>query len=95
MAVLVLVQHPVQSFDAWKQAFDSDPVGRREHGVERYWVYRSSGADFAVVGLEFATLAEAQAFEVLLEQNLRPVWDSLGAEGQVARVLELVEREAF
>ncbi len=95
MAALVMVQHPVEDFEAWKKMFDSDPIGRREHGVERYSVYRSPDADYTMVGLEFATLAEAQAFDALLEQNLRPVWDGMGVEGRPTRVLELVETETL
>ena len=91
MAALVIVQHPVPSFEGWKEMFDSDPVGRKEHGVERYWIARSAQADYVMVGLEFATLAQAEAFEGLLEENLRSLWESFGGAGQVARVLEVVE----
>jgi hypothetical protein len=30
------IEHPVPNFNGWKQAFDSDPVGRVKMGVRRY-----------------------------------------------------------
>jgi hypothetical protein len=29
------IEHGVRDYDAWKQAFDSDPVGREAGGVRR------------------------------------------------------------
>ena len=92
MAPVVLVEHPVQDYDAWKQMFDSDPIGRRENGVERYTIYRSPEGDHLAVTLEFSSVARAAEFRAKLEERLRPVWDGLGATGPVARVLEEVER---
>jgi hypothetical protein len=40
MTVLV-VQHKVRDFDAWKLVFDEDESRRREHGAQRHWVYRT------------------------------------------------------
>ena len=38
----MLIEHPVADFQAWKKAFDSDPLGRARHGIERYAIYRSA-----------------------------------------------------
>ncbi len=38
--VILQIEHPVPSFDAWKKAFDSDPVNRKQSGVRRYRVLR-------------------------------------------------------
>jgi hypothetical protein len=35
-----VIQHPVADFQAWKTAFDSDPVGRARNGVTRHPIYR-------------------------------------------------------
>jgi hypothetical protein len=33
------VEHDASpDYDTWKQAFDSDPLGRQQSGVRRYWV---------------------------------------------------------
>jgi len=100
MSALVLVQHPVGQgpfsyFDAWKRAFDSDPVGRREHGVQRHWVYRSPAADYVVIGLEFGSTEQANAFKDDLDAALGDVWRNIGVEGSAARVLEEAETVAY
>jgi hypothetical protein len=99
MSALVLVQHavgtgPFSDFDAWKRAFDSDPAGRAQHGAVRHWVYRSPGADYVVIGLEFPTVDEAERFRNDLEAALGEVWKQMGAESPV-RVLEQVETVSY
>jgi hypothetical protein len=100
MSALVLVQHPVgrgpfADYDAWKQAFDSDPVGRGEHGVQRHWVYRSAEADYVVIGLEFSSLEKAKAFKNDLDSTLGEIWAKIGVAGSAARVLEEAETIAY
>jgi hypothetical protein len=96
MKAVVLVQHPVgrapfSDFDAWKRAFDSDPVGRREHGVRRHWIFRSPEADYVVIGLEFDSLEEASGFKADLDSALGAVWAKMVVDGSAARVLEEAE----
>ena len=44
MPAVLYIEHAVRDFDAWKRAFDSDPVGREQNGVRRYRVtYRGPG----------------------------------------------------
>jgi hypothetical protein len=100
MNALVLVQHPVgrgpfSDFDAWKRAFDSDPVGRRDHGVQRHWIYRSPEADHVVIGLEFDSLEQANTFKQDLDSALADVWRNMGVEDSAARVLEEAEVVAY
>jgi hypothetical protein len=74
MAIL-RIQHSVPSFEAWKRAFDSDPVDRRASGVRRYQVYRDiADPNLVMIDLEFDSVAEA---ERLLE-NLRRLWAGQG-----------------
>lgn len=85
------IEHPVPSFDAWKRAFDSDPLRRRESGVRRYRVLRPvDEPHFVTVDLEFDGLSEAEAFR----GALRKLWNRV--EGTVmesprVRILETVE----
>ena len=95
MSALVLVQHPIgrgpfSDFEAWKRAFDSDPVGRAQHGVRRHWIYRSPEADFAAIGLEFNSMDEAERFRADLDSGLAEVWRQMGVD-RAARVLQEVE----
>lgn len=78
-------------FGAWKQAFDSDPLGRQHSGVRRYRVLRPvDDPDYVLVDLEFDTFAQAEA----TLQALRRLWGDV--EGKVigkgkARIVEVAE----
>jgi hypothetical protein len=90
------IDHRVRDFDAWKQAFDSDPVGRQAGGVRAYRITRSpDDPNHVVVDLEFESLGEAESFA----ERLRTLWADagprLGLESPTARVLEAVETHTY
>jgi hypothetical protein len=90
------IDHVVNDFDAWKQAFDSDPVGREAGGVRSYRILRPAGErDHVLVDLEFDAIDEAQAFA----EKLRTLWGevgaSLGLEDPSARVLQEIEAHTY
>lgn len=89
----MLIEHPVADFEAWKKAFDSDPLGRARHGIERYTVYRSAeDPKLVVVTLDFATREQALGYLVPLRQLWSQVAPKLGmGASPVARVLDEVE----
>jgi hypothetical protein len=61
--VTLRIQHSVPAFDAWKRAFDADPVNRRGGGVRRYSIHRPvRDTNFVMIDLEFDTVVEADAF---------------------------------
>jgi len=84
------IEHPVPNFDAWKQAFDGDPIGREQGGVRRYRVLRPvDDPHYAIIELEFADGDKAHAFL----GRLRELWSRV--EGTVimdprARIVEMV-----
>jgi hypothetical protein len=39
---ILQIEHGARDYEAWKQAFDSDPVGREAGGVRRYRIMRPS-----------------------------------------------------
>lgn len=88
---LLRIEHPVPDFGAWKTAFDSDPLGRRQSGVRRYRILRPvDDPHYAMVDLEFDTRDEAE--ETL--HALRELWGQV--EGAVigkgkARIVEITE----
>jgi quinol monooxygenase YgiN len=87
---MIVIQHSVEDFAAWKKAFDSDPAGRAEHGVTRHAIYRSADApDDVVINLEFASRDQAQEFLEL--PALREAWRNFGVEDLKARILDEVE----
>ena len=54
---ILQIEHRVNDFDTWKQAFDSDPVGRQQGGVRRYRVLRpTDDPNHVIVDLEFPRL---------------------------------------
>jgi hypothetical protein len=87
----IRIEHPVPDFDAWKQAFDRDPLGRDRSGVSHYRVMRPMDEPgVVVVDLDFQTSVDAQTFLV----RLREMWR--GMEGTImsnphAQILSTVE----
>ena len=85
------IEHVVQNFDAWKKAFDSDPIGRKRSGVRQYRIFRPVDDDnYVVVDLEFDS--EVLASEAL--EALRKLWKQV--EGKVmfnpeTRILRIAE----
>jgi hypothetical protein len=89
------IEHPVPNFEAWKKAFASDPLRRKESGVRRYVVLRPvDDPNFVTIDLEFDGLRDAEAFRT----GLRELWRRVeGAVMQSPRVviLETVESRAY
>lgn len=85
------IQHAVPNFEAWKRAFESDPMDRKGSGVRHYRVHRSiADPNFVLIDLELNSVAEA---ENLLEK-LQQLW--AGPSGSVMRnpeawIVETVE----
>ncbi len=92
---MLRIEHSVLNYDGWKQAFDSDPVGRKAAGVRRYRVLRGSDKpDHIMIDLEFDTQQQAEA----LLAGLRVVWGRI--EGQIilapeAHIAEIVETKEY
>jgi len=71
--ITVRIEHPIKSFEAWKGAFDRDPVDRKGSGVRRYQVLRPiDDPAFVMVDLDFETSEQATAFV----HAMRRVWAS-------------------
>jgi hypothetical protein len=89
--IVLQIEHAVTNFDGWKQAFDSDPVGRQRMGVQRYRIMRPrDDPNFAIIELEFATAPQAEA----LLAAMREVWGRVQGtliRSPQARIIEIVE----
>lgn len=92
---ILRIEHPVPNYDGWKQAFDSDPVGREKSGVRRYQILRPiDNPNYVIIDLEFDTVSQAEA----LLAAMRVVWDRV--EGTImmdpkTRIVEAVEIKAY
>ena len=88
---ILRIEHPVPDFDAWKKAFDDDPLGRKRSGVRRYRVLRAvDDPRYVLIDLEFDSLAQAES----TQRALRRLWGQV--EGKVmekgnARIVTVAE----
>lgn len=91
--VILQIEHPVPNFDAWKKAFDSDPVNRKQSGVRRYRVLRPiDNPNYAMIDLEFDSVKEAEG----LLAAMREVWSRVQGtimENPRVRIVEAVESQ--
>ena len=89
------IEHPVPDYDAWKEAFDKDPVGRRQSGVRRYRILRPlDDPNYVLIDLEFDTAGEAEA----LLAAMRVVWDRVTGvvmSSPQAQIVEAVETREY
>lgn len=92
---LLRIEHAVPNFEGWKQAFDSDPVGREKMGVRHYQILRAADdPNYVMIDLEFDTAEQAEA----LLNAMRAVWSRV--EGKImtnpkSRIVEKVEEKAY
>jgi hypothetical protein len=89
------VEHDASpNYDAWKQAFDSDPLGRQQSGVRRYWVSRAiDDPNHVMIDLMFETQEEAEGFRA----SLRDMWQRGDSpmRNPSARTVELAEMREY
>ena len=89
------IEHPVPSYEKWKQAFDSDPVGREKMRVRRYQILRPvDNPNYVMIQLEFDTARDAEA----LLNAMRAVWSRV--EGTImtnpkAQIVEIAEAKEY
>jgi hypothetical protein len=92
---IVQIEHPVPNFDAWKKAFDSDPVGRERSGVRRYQILRPiDNLNYSIVDLEFGSSSEVEAFLAAMREVWRRVEGTI-IESPRVRIVEVVESKEY
>ena len=92
---IVQIEHPVPNFDAWKKAFDSDPVGRERSGVRRYQILRPiDDPNYVMIDLEFDSSNEAESCLAALRNLWRRVEGSV-MQSPRARIVEAVETKEY
>lgn len=91
---ILRIEHAVADFDAWKKAFDGDPLHRRDAGVRQYRILRPvDDPGYVTVDLEFDTLARAEA----MQGAVRRLWGQVegelmqGGRLRIVRVAETVK----
>lgn len=87
------IEHPVPDFTAWQQAFDSDPVGRKQLGVRRYQVTRPvDNPNYVIIDLEFDTQTQAEGLLAAMRGVWSRVQGSLIGDPQT-RIAEVVDSQ--
>ena len=89
MTTLVL-RHRVADYEAWKRAFDEDPLRRAASGVVAHRIYRIEGD--IVVHLEFPNRVEAEAFIPRLYSLWSGAPERLGLGAVDVQLLEEIDR---
>lgn len=89
--VVLQIEHPVPDYNAWKSAFDKDPLQRKESGVRRYATFHTTGdPKYIIIHLEFDSLKDAQA----MLERLQALWGRV--EGKImmnpkTRIVEMLD----
>ena len=93
----IRIEHLTADYDAWKAAFDSDPVGRERGGVRAYRVGRAAdNPAYVVIDLDFDDEVRAMAFRGALESMWQmPLARSVLGGAPHARLVERVEAHAY
>ena len=92
---MLRIEYAVPNYEGWKQAFDSDPVGREKSGVRRYQILRPiDNPSYVMIDLEFDTIDQAEA----LLAAMRVVWGQVAGKIMMnpqAQIVEAVETKAY
>ena len=93
--VIVRIEHPVPDYGVWKEAFDSDPVGREGSGVRRYQVLRVvDDPNYVMIDLEFDSSSDAEVFLAAMRTVWVRVAGTIMSNPQV-RIVEAVEVKEY
>jgi hypothetical protein len=87
------IEHSVPNYDAWKEAFDGDPIGRERSGVRRYRILRAADdPNYVMIDLEFDGASEAE----IAHAALRELWSRVDVmRSPQARIGEAVESKEY
>jgi hypothetical protein len=90
---IMQIEHAVRDYDAWKRAFDSDPLGREQGGVRRYWILRpTDDPNYVIIHLEFDNTGDAEDFRARLLELWSRVEDDVGLRDAKLRIAEVADR---
>lgn len=93
---IVRIEHAVGNFDAWKVAFDSDPLGRQKGGVRRYRIFRPiDDQNYVMIDLEFDNLQQAQMFNSSLQKMFSNGDAQRVMQNPKVRILEVAESKKY
>jgi hypothetical protein len=72
--IVLQIEHTLSSYDGWKKASGSDPIGRKRSGVKRYDVYQAlEDPNYVVIDLCFDNLKDS----VGALKSLQELWSKV------------------
>jgi hypothetical protein len=87
----IRIEHKISGYDAWKQAFDNDPINRKKSGVKQYRIFRPEDDDnYVAIDLDFDDPGQAKATQGALNKMFGNLEGNL-IFGAKVKVLSLVE----
>ncbi len=93
--IVLQIEHKIQSFDSWKEVFDSDPIHREKSGVRSYRIYRpADNSNYVIIDLEFDNLKESENVLVALQKLWTKVDGKIMVNPQT-RILDIIERKEY
>jgi hypothetical protein len=94
--IIVHAEHEIRDFDAWKTAFDRDPIRREQSGVRRHCVVRPVDDPNFVMDFESETDIAAREFQAALHQlRASPAAAPAPRANPQTRLIEPVETRTF
>jgi hypothetical protein len=85
------IEHEVPSYEGWKQAFDSDPINRKQSGVKKYRIYKNLDEEkVIIVELDFDNIEDLNATHRALQNLWNRVQGTVMANPR-SRIIELLE----
>ncbi|MFF8386466.1 hypothetical protein [Streptomyces kanasensis] len=86
---VVRIEHAVPEYQAWKEAFDGDPLGRSASGVRGYRIMRPvSDPGRVMIDLEFDDLERAEAMVTRLRELWTRVTVAVDPQAEITEVTD-------
>ncbi|MEU2185238.1 hypothetical protein [Streptomyces thermolilacinus] len=83
------IEHAVPDYEAWKQAFDGDPLGRGAAGVRAYRVMRPvEDPGRVMIDLDFDERERAERMLTRLWELWSRVTVAVGPQAEITEVVE-------
>ena len=93
--VTLRIEHKIANFDAWKKAFNSDPINRKQSGVKQYRIYQpTDDIHFVIIELDFDNLQQAISAETALK-GIFPKIEGTLIFGVQLKIMNLIESKSL
>ena len=92
---ILQIEHEVLNFEAWKKAFDNDPMNRKKAGVRHFHIsQRLDNLNIVIIDLEFDHLNNAES----MVTSLKSLWGNITGKiiiNPQIRILKRIESKAI